>query len=65
MLPLHDGYPIDRFELFAYRQISMFILHDESHSPPAILLDDAVEHTGKVDLRWQQLEVVGKPNMIT
>ena len=32
------------------------------HPPPTILLDDAVEHMGKVDLRWQQLEVVGKPN---
>jgi hypothetical protein len=31
----------------------MFILHDESHPPPSILLDDAVEHMGKVDLRWQ------------
>ena len=30
-----------------------------------LLLDDAVEHTGKVDLRWQQPEVVGKPNTIT
>jgi hypothetical protein len=45
--------------------VSEFILHNESHPPPAILLDDAVEHMGKVDLRWQQLEVVGKPNTIT
>ena len=45
--------------------MSVFILHNECHPPPAILLDDAVEHTGKVDLRWQQLEVVGKPNAIT
>ena len=45
--------------------VSVFILHNESHPPPAILLDDAIEHTGKVDLRWQQLEVVGKPNTIT
>jgi hypothetical protein len=36
----------------------VFILHDESHPPPAILLDDAVEHTGKVDLRWQLLKVI-------
>ena len=54
-----------KFGLRAYSEISMFILHNESHPPPAILLDDAVEHTGKVDLRWQQLEVVGKPNTIT
>ena len=45
--------------------ISLFILHNECHPPPAILLDDAVEHTGKVDLRWQQLEVVGKPDTVT
>jgi hypothetical protein len=38
---------------------------NESHPPPAILLDVAVEHKGKVDLRWQQLEVVGKPSTIT
>ena len=49
----------------AYNFISVFILHNECHPPPAILLDDAVEHVGKVDLRWQQLEVVGKPDTVT
>ena len=34
------------------------ILHNKCHPPPAILLDDVVEHMGKVDLRWQQLEVI-------
>ena len=42
----------------SYYSVSVFILHNECHPPPAILLDDAVEHTGKVDLRWQQLEVI-------
>ena len=37
---------------------SWLILHNECHPPPAILLDDAIEHTGKVDLRWQQLEIM-------
>ena len=50
---------------FTNHLVSVFILHNESHPPPAILLDDAVEHAGKIDLRWQQLEVVGKPNTIT
>ena len=44
---------------------SVLILHNQCHPPPAKLLDDAVKHTGKVDLRWQQLEVVGKPHTIT
>ena len=48
-----------------YSFISLFVLHNQCHPPPAILLDDAVKHTGKVDLRWQQLKVVGKPHMIT
>ena len=48
-----------------YSFISLFVLHNQCHPPPAILLDDAVKHTGKVDLRWQQLEVVGKPHTIT
>ena len=37
---------------------SWLILYNDSHPPPAILLDDAVEPTGKVDLRWQQLEII-------
>ena len=51
--------------VYDYRSVSVLILHNQCHPPPAILLDDAVEHTGKVDLRWQQLEVVGKPHTIT
>ena len=39
----------------------MFILDNQCNLFPGIPLDDAVEYTGKVDLRWQQLEVVGKP----
>ena len=58
-------YKITRNYQETYCSVSVFILHNENHPPPAILLDDAVEHTGKVDLRWQQLEVVGKPNTIT
>ena len=52
------------YKNITYRYESIFILYNECHPPPVILLDDAVEHTGKVDLRWQQLEVVGKPNTI-
>ena len=46
------------YSVSTYCFMFVFILHNECHPPPAILLDDAVEHTGKVDLRWQQLEVV-------
>ena len=51
-------------EVHTNHLVSLFILHNECHPPPVILPDDAVEHMGKVDLRWQQLEVVGKPNTI-
>ena len=52
-------------ECSTHCSISVFILHNECHPPPAILFDDAVKHMGKVDLRWQQLKVVRKPYTIT
>ena len=41
----------------AYCFEPVLILNHQSNSFPSILLDDAVKHISKVDLRWAQVEV--------